>query len=133
MNPKRKIRIAAAIITNDRGQMLLVRKRASKFFIQPGGKIEPGESSEVALQRELLEELRCTPARMKFCGQFSAPAVHEPDHLVEAQFYFVELDGPVTPAAEIAEVLWIDPANPGNHALAPLTTMHALSLAMSGE
>ena len=52
------IRIAAAIILDSDGRVLLVRKRGSAFFMQPGGKHEPGESDLDALRRELREELR---------------------------------------------------------------------------
>ena len=53
----RTIRIAAAIIRDDGGRLLLVRKRGTKAFMQAGGKIEPGELPAAALARELREEL----------------------------------------------------------------------------
>jgi 8-oxo-dGTP diphosphatase len=56
MNP---IRIAAAIIVDSNGCMLLVRKRGTPFFMQPGGKLEGGESTLETLARELKEELGC--------------------------------------------------------------------------
>ncbi|WP_342316415.1 NUDIX domain-containing protein [Lysobacter sp. FW306-1B-D06B] len=37
------IRIACAVILDDTGRMLLVRKHDSNHFIQPGGKIEASE------------------------------------------------------------------------------------------
>ena len=39
------------------GRSLLVRKRGSTIFMQPGGKIESGESALDALTRELREEI----------------------------------------------------------------------------
>jgi 8-oxo-dGTP pyrophosphatase MutT (NUDIX family) len=38
------IRIAAALIDDDSGRMLLVRKAGTPWFMQAGGKIEPGET-----------------------------------------------------------------------------------------
>lgn len=40
----RTIRIAAALIDDDTGQLLLVRKAGTRWFMQAGGKIEDGES-----------------------------------------------------------------------------------------
>ncbi|WP_456681551.1 NUDIX domain-containing protein [Bradyrhizobium sp. USDA 3311] len=39
------------------GRVLLVRKKATESFMQPGGKIEIGEHPQDALRRELSEEL----------------------------------------------------------------------------
>ena len=40
---------------------------------------------------------------------------------MEAELFEVRIDVPVTPAAEIEEVRWIDPAGDGGLQLAPLT------------
>ena len=39
------------------GHVLLVRKADTRFFMQAGGKIEPGEEPAAALVRELHEEI----------------------------------------------------------------------------
>ncbi|HUB25743.1 MAG TPA: NUDIX domain-containing protein [Tepidisphaeraceae bacterium] len=123
------IRIAAAIINNERGQTLLVRKHSSQVFIQPGGKINSGETELAALYRELKEELNCVPIRTRFCGHFSAPAANEAEHVVEAAIYWVDIEGPVAPASEIAEIIWVDPKDPGDRPIAPLTREHVLPIA----
>ncbi|MGB9089319.1 MAG: NUDIX domain-containing protein, partial [Pseudomonas farsensis] len=58
------IRIAAALLVDPQGRTLLVRKRGTEAFMQPGGKIDAGETPAAALARELHEELglRIDPA-----------------------------------------------------------------------
>jgi 8-oxo-dGTP pyrophosphatase MutT (NUDIX family) len=57
--PWPSIRIAAGLIVDHAGRVLLVRKRGTQTFMQAGGKIEPHESPVEALARELEET---TPA-----------------------------------------------------------------------
>ena len=117
------IRIAAALLIGGDGQTLLVRKRGTLAFMQPGGKIDAGEQPVEALARELHEELnlRIEPSQAVYLGRFSAPAANEPGFTVQAELFQVQIDVPVTPAAEIEEVRWIDPAGDGGLHLAPLT------------
>ena len=117
------IRIAAALLIGTDGQTLLVRKRGTQAFMQPGGKIDAGEQPAEALARELHEELnlRIDPSAAVYLGTFSAPAVNERGFTVEAELFQVNIDVNVTPAAEIEEVRWIDPAGDGGLQLAPLT------------
>jgi 8-oxo-dGTP diphosphatase len=117
------IHIAAALMIGPDGRTLLVRKRGTKAFMQPGGKIEAHEQPVNALARELEEELGLVinPAHARFLGQFSAPAANEPGFVVQAEIFLLTIDADVTPAAEIEEVMWIDPATDGDDILAPLT------------
>lgn len=119
----RIIRIAAALLLNSAGQTLLVRKRNTTAFMQPGGKIEAHELPVHALARELEEELGLVivPAQASFLGQFSAPAANEPGFVVQAEIFQLTIDAEVSPAAEIEEVIWIDPATDSDVVLAPLT------------
>lgn len=105
------------------GQTLLVRKRGTQAFMQPGGKIDAHEQPIQALARELEEELALTidPALATYLGRFCAPAVNEPGLEVQAELFLLHIDAVVFPAAEIEEVQWIDPSGDGGLTLAPLT------------
>lgn len=124
------IAIAAALLCRTDNRTLLVRKRGTTAFMQPGGKIEPGEEPIRALQRELDEELGLViqPGEATFLGCFTAPAANEPGCLVEAHVFRVDITGDVHPAAEIEEAIWVLPASTDELDLAPLTRNHLLPL-----
>jgi 8-oxo-dGTP pyrophosphatase MutT (NUDIX family) len=117
------INIAAALLIGPDQRTLLVRKRGTQAFMQPGGKIDAGETAERALVRELEEELglRIDPQQALFLGEFSAPAANEPGFEVRCQLFEVRTDAPVLPAAEIEEVIWVGPDQAPQQVLAPLT------------
>lgn len=119
----RTIRIAAAIIRDEGGRLLLVRKRGTSAFMQAGGKIEPGELPAAALARELREELGVAidPAAAFHLGSFSAPAANEPDARVEAELFELSITDEPVPAAEIEEMIWLNPELASGMKLAPLT------------
>lgn len=125
------IGIVAAVVLDPRGHVLVVRKRGTSAFMQPGGKIEPGEEPLQALVREVYEELGTgfdtTTARA--LGRYTAPAANEPGHVVDAHLYSVALNGDPAPQAEIEEMAWVDPHTPGDIELAPLTRHTVLELA----
>lgn len=125
-----RIHIAAALLLNAEGKTLLVRKRGTGAFMQPGGKIEAGERPAEALARELKEELDIDAeiARAVFLGQFSAPAANEPGFEVCCELFALRVDGPVMPAAEIEEAVWVDAGTAIGRELAPLTRDHVLPL-----
>jgi 8-oxo-dGTP diphosphatase len=125
------IRIAAAVIADQDGRVLLVRKRNTRFFMQPGGKLDDGETAVATLVRELREELGCELVKAEFFGLFSAPAANEPVHTVEAALFQAEVSGEIKPRAEIEEVVWVDPSQPGAIPLAPLTRDHVLPVIVS--
>lgn len=120
------IRIAAALLIGADGRTLLVRKRGTQAFMQPGGKIDAVNS----LARELHEELglRVEPEQAQFLGEFSAPAANEPGFEVNCQLYRLDVAHDVTPAAEIEEVVWVDAGDVSHLALAPLTRDSILPL-----
>ncbi len=101
------------------GRILLVRKRATRFFMQPGGKLHNEETATEALARE--QELGCTLLHAEFLGMFSAPAANEPLHTVEVLLFSARVAGNIQPAAEIEEMVWVEPSGTDELPLAPLT------------
>lgn len=124
------IRIAAALLIGADGRTLLVRKRGTQAFMQPGGKIDAGEMAVNALARELHEELglRVESEQAQFLGEFSAPAANEPGFEVNCQLYRLDIAHDVTPAAEIEEIVWVDAGDVNHLQLAPLTRDSILPL-----
>ena len=116
------IRIAAGLVVDVGGRMLLVRKRGTTAFIQPGGKIEPGEASADALIRELREELGLIVpvSALTPLGQFQAAAANEPNSRVDAHVFVAALPHAVQPAAELDELAWLAPSGEHPHNIAPL-------------
>ena len=123
-----EINIAAAAIMRADGATLLVRKRGTSAFMQPGGKIDGDEDARSALIRELSEELGLTipidePVDI---GRFSAPAANEIDSRVVAELFRLAIDGPVQAKAEIEEAVWLKPDMLDGIELAPLTKASVL-------
>lgn len=125
------IHIATALIFNGEGLTLLVRKKGSHFFMQAGGKIDAQETAAQAVARELHEELGITAclSETDFLGSFMAEAANEPGHMIQADVFQMVLSTPVAAQAEIAEVVWVDPAHPPVDKLAPLTRDTLMPLA----
>lgn len=122
------IHIVAAVILDDRGRALVVRKHGADRYIQPGGKPEAGEAPLQALARELDEELgvQLDAASAIALGRFEDWAVNEPGHRVQAQAWWVRVVGTPTARAEIAELAWVPLRPPHGLRLAPLSEHHIL-------
>ena len=125
------IEIVAALIRDEAGRVLLVRKRGTTAFMQPGGKRDHGEDDVAALAREIDEELGCrlVPDSIRSLGEFDAISANEPGFRVRAALYEIDVTGEIAPKAEIEAMVWIDPAAPADILLAPLTRDHVLPLA----
>jgi 8-oxo-dGTP diphosphatase len=122
----RVLDIVTAVIRDQDGLMLLVRKRGTTTFMKPGGKRDAGEDDLTTLARELDEELGCRLVDAELLGNFSAPAANEAGFTVQSATYLATVEGAIAARAEIEELAWIDPATPGELRLAPLLTQAVL-------
>jgi 8-oxo-dGTP diphosphatase len=106
------IRKAAGLLLANR-RLLVVRARATDVFVPPGGKLEPGESAESALIRELDEELGIAvrPDALTPFGRFRGEAASSAGRALEMEVFSVgSWTGALVPAAEIEEIRWLESA-----------------------
>lgn len=107
---------AAGIIIQDR-KLLFTRAHDMEFFIDPGGKIEPGETAKQALVRELKEEIAIdvNEPDLEHFGSYTAEAVNQKGKTVHMQAFIVKgWRGAIAPSAEIAELRWLTSDLPAN-------------------
>lgn len=105
----KSIHKAGAIILNAQGQVLAVHKRGKpeNEFIVPGGVLEKEETHEMALHREIREELGVEIASFHFYADFEAKAIYDDCWLYMKTFLVVLKDAP-KPNNEIDQLVWLD-------------------------
>ncbi|OHO33342.1 8-oxo-dGTP diphosphatase [Corynebacterium coyleae] len=101
------IEVVGAVIAQD-GRIFAAKRGKGKsmagFWEFPGGKIEPGESPQAALARELKEELRIEAE----VGEFVVTTRHDTgDVVVELSTYICELVSGTPILTEHEEVRWV--------------------------
>ena len=106
-----------AIVTDENGKVLLVRRAndpAKGKLGMPGGFIDPGESAEEALRREMLEEVGLTILSMQFLTSAPNQYIYRGIELpVLDMFYVVEVEhrDVRTLDGEITDWIWTDPSD----------------------
>jgi 8-oxo-dGTP diphosphatase len=98
----------ACLVSHKDSSLLLVRVRDNLHWYLPGGKIEPNESPEEALHRELFEELQIDllPESIQYLYTINGPAYNQSGD-VELICFSAKWHGDITPCAEISAVEWL--------------------------
>jgi 8-oxo-dGTP diphosphatase len=105
------IRCVGGLVVDDRGRLLLVLRANDPGRGQwsvPGGRVEPGETDEAAVRREIAEEttLSVTVGRLAGVVERPAPA----GVLVIHDYLCAVVDGTARAGSDAADVRWVDAA-----------------------
>ena len=91
----------AGLVTNDNGEVLLI-KSPRRGWEYPGGMVEPGETFEDALLREVKEESGIDVEIMGFIGLCKNIEID----VVNIDFVCKAIGGQLTTSDESSEVMW---------------------------
>jgi NADH pyrophosphatase NudC (nudix superfamily) len=99
-----------AIVLNEQGHLLITRVKGKDFWIFLGGTLDPGETIEHCVTREVEEEL----AGIKVVGDPVfymqspiEPAIGKPGKTVQISAFFITIEGTPTPSMEVEEIHWL--------------------------
>lgn len=105
------ITVVAAVIEREGRLLICQRRKEDPFPLKwefPGGKVEPGESAEEALKRELQEELGVTLQRS--CeiarAEQTSPQLRDPR---EIRFFAADIDTAEIIPKVFEQILWVQP------------------------
>ena len=109
--------VAAVIERSDRRLLIGQRRRNDTSPLKwefPGGKVREGESPQVALARELQEELGVTLAKSLEIGRVRHRYAETPDEL-EIRFFAAEIAEPELMPRTFEKVAWVLPKELGDY------------------
>lgn len=115
MNPTHLVSVAA-LVTNDRGEILLVNS-PWRGWEYPGGLIEPGETFQEALRREVREE---AGVEIEITG-FVGICKNIERNIVNIDFTARYISGELRTSEESTEVIWATPERALEMITFPLT------------
>lgn len=105
---KKNIHVVGAIIENENKEILSALRSPKMslpdYWEFPGGKIEKGESNEVALRREIKEELGC---EIEVFEQVEDTTYEYEDFIVRLETYMAKVTSGIPVISEHAEIKWV--------------------------
>ncbi|MES2896407.1 MAG: 8-oxo-dGTP diphosphatase MutT [Pseudomonadota bacterium] len=114
--------VAAAALVDSEGRVLICQRPQGKqlagLWEFPGGKVEPGETPEECLIRELDEELGIKVTHACLAPFVFASHGYESFHLMMPLYLVRRWEGFVT-AKEHEAVAWVKPANLADYPMPP--------------
>lgn len=110
MNSGLTLTRVACLLEEREGKLLLVRVRDNPLWYLPGGTIEPGETAEATLIREVREELGIAidPASIQPARTLIGPAYGR-EGLVELNCFTARWQGDAQTRAEVSDIGWFGP------------------------
>lgn len=115
------MRVAVGVILDPQGRILLSQRPQGKplagLWEFPGGKLEPGETAEQALCRELMEELALQPRTWRFLMRLRQADLPRP--LMLEVYRVTAYEGEPQPR-EGQQLEWLMPAQIGARLMPPL-------------
>jgi 8-oxo-dGTP diphosphatase len=118
--PPRPIRVLAAVLEQDGKWLIARRKKAGRHggrWEFPGGKIEPDETPEECLRRELREEFGVESRVGRFLGSVRSVSVDFPAELLAYKVFHVSGEFRLY---DHDEIRWVRPAEIEEYDLAQL-------------
>jgi 8-oxo-dGTP diphosphatase len=119
---KPSILVAAVALIDEENRVLIARRPEGKsmpgLWEFPGGKVEPGETPEDALCREIKEELGIELCRTCLAPFNFASHAYETFHLLMPLYLCRQWDGAVT-AREGQEIAWVRTAKLAQYPMPP--------------
>ena len=113
--------VAAALVDSD-GRVLIAQRPEGKqlagLWEFPGGKVEPGETPEIALIRELEEELGIVVKQACLAPFVFASHTYETFHLLMPLYLIRRWEGEPE-AKEHAALKWVRPNDMGQYPMPP--------------
>ena len=118
--PRDRKLVVAGLIQDPQGRILLTQRKADQpmplFWEFPGGKIQPGESPEAALIRELEEEL---DIQVKVGRIFEVIFHRYPEFDVLLLFYSCTIVSGAITTKEVAQAHFVAPGDLANYSILP--------------